>query len=291
MFEGSCVALVTPMTPSGEIDENTLIDLVEWHISAGTNAIVAVGTTGEASTLSDDEQHRVIDLVVKTAKQRIPVFAGTGTNATTTTVAKTQAAKALGVDGCLIVTPYYNRPTQEGLIQHYRQVATMVNIPIVLYNVPTRTACDLKPTTVAQLSEISNIVGIKEATGDISRLAAMKATCRNNFAFYSGDDATAMDFILAGGQGVISVTANVVPGLMRAMCQYALEHDKEHAKMLNDVLHPLHQMMMIEPNPIPVKWALQYLGKIASGIRLPLLNLSEEHQNKMIEVLQIAKRH
>lgn len=291
MFEGSCVALVTPMLPSGEIDENTLIDLVEWHISAGTNAIVAVGTTGEAPTLSDDEQYRVIDLVVKTAKRRIPILAGTGTNATHTTVAKTQAATALGVDGCLIVTPYYNRPTQEGLVQHYRQVATMVNIPIVLYNVPSRTACDLKPTTVAQLSEIPNIIGIKEATGDLSRVAVLKATCRNNFALYTGDDTTALDFMFAGGQGVISITANVVPGLMRAMCQYALEHDKDRAKMLNDVLHPLHQMMMIEPNPIPVKWALQYLGKIAGGIRLPLTGLSEEHQNKMVEVLQIAKRH
>lgn len=291
MFEGSCVALVTPMTSNGEVDENTLIDLVDWHISEGTQAIVAVGSTGESATLSAEEQVRVISFVVKAAKGRIPILAGTGTSSTAATYAKTQAAKELGVDGCLIVTPYFNRPTQEGLIQHYRQVATMVDIPIVLYNVPSRTACDLQPTTVAELSEIPNIIGIKDATGDIGRLAIMKANCRDNFAFYSGDDPTALDFMIAGGKGVISITANVVPQLMRTMCQYALERNHEHAKMLNDVLQPLHHLMIIEANPIPVKWALYYLGKIANGIRLPLTTLSLEHQDKMIEALHIAKRH
>lgn len=291
MFEGSCVALVTPMTVSGEVDERALVELVEWHISEGTQAIVAVGTTGESATLTEKEQLRILSLVVKTVKERIPVIAGTGTNATATTCSKTQAAKDLGADACLIVTPYYNRPTQEGLMAHYRQVATMVEMPIILYNVPSRTACDLQPATVAQLSELPNIIGIKEATGDLSRVTTLKTTCPQNFYLYSGDDATAKDFILAGGKGVISVSANVVPKLMQAMCHYALEQDSQHAEQLDEVLRPLHQMMMIEPNPIPVKWALQYLGKIASGIRLPLTDLSAEHQQSMIDALQIAKRH
>lgn len=291
MFEGSCVALVTPMTVHGEIDSNALSNLVEWHISEGTDAIVVVGTTGEAATLSIEEQQQVISLVLKVAKRQIPIFAGTGTNATASTCARTQAAQALGVDGCLIVTPYYNRPTQEGLIQHYRQVAMTTTVPIVLYNVPSRTGCDLKPETVGILSEIPHIVGIKEATGDMERLAMLKASCRDNFALYSGDDATALDFILAGGKGVISVTANVAPRLMQTLCRYAREQQHTHANILNDALRPLHHMMMIEPNPIPVKWALQYLGKIAHGIRLPLTPLSIEYQDRMIAALQITKRH
>lgn len=291
MFEGSCVALVTPMTANGEVDEKALVDLVEWHIAEGTQAIVVVGTTGESPTLSEKEQMRIIALVVKTVQKRIPVIAGTGTNATTSTFAKTEAATTLGVDACLIVTPYYNRPTQEGLMQHYRQVATMVDIPIILYNVPSRTACDLKPMTVAHLSEIPNIIGIKEATGDVSRVSTLKATCCDNFALYSGDDATAQDFMLAGGHGVISVAANIVPKLMQTMCRYAIEQNSKHANMLDEIMRPLYQMMAVEPNPIPVKWALQYLGKIAQGIRLPLTPLSTQHQEKLIEALQIAKRH
>lgn len=288
MFKGSCVALVTPMKSQDTVDENALIDLVEWHIQQGTQAIVVAGTTGESATLTPEEQHRVISLVYKTAKKRIPIIAGTGTNSTATTISHTLAAQEIGVDACLVVTPYYNRPTQTGLIQHYSAVAEAVDVPIILYNVPTRTACDMQPETVAVLSEISNIIGIKEATGNLQRLAALKEKCKPGFKFYSGDDPTALEFMRLGGLGVISITANVVPDLMQRMCHLAITKALDDAKIVDDKLQPLHQMLIVEPNPIPVKWALHQTGKIANEIRLPLTQLSIEHHDKMKQALQIA---
>lgn len=288
MFAGSCVALVTPMTATGEIDEMTFTRLIEWHIAQGTAAIVVAGTTGESATLSTKEQQHLISLAVRTARKRIPIIAGTGTNATASTIAHTQTAQELGADGCLIVTPYYNRPTQQGLIQHYSAVADTVNIPILLYNVPTRTGCDLLPETAAVLSEIPHIVGIKEATGNLSRLRALQEKCQPGFLFYSGDDPTAYEFMRQGGQGVISITANVVPALMTKMCRFALAKDDERASPLDKTLSLLHKMLIIEPNPIPVKWALHYLGKIPGGLRLPLTTLSAEHHEKVKKALQFA---
>lgn len=288
MFEGSCVALVTPMTLEGEIDETTLVNLVEWHIKEGTQAIVVSGTTGESATLTPQEQQRIIKLVYKTARKRIPIIAGTGTNATASTISRTQAAKEIGVDACLIVTPYYNRPTQDGLIAHYTAVANSVNIPILLYNVPTRTACDMQPETVASLSKIPNVVGIKEATGNLQRLQALQELCENGFLMYSGDDPSAFEFILQGGKGVISITANVVPHAMHKMCQFALKQQKEKGKALDSTLQNLHRMLIVEPNPIPVKWAMNYLGKMTGGIRLPLTPLSIQHHDKMKQALQVA---
>ncbi len=288
MFKGSCVALVTPMTSTGEIDKKAIISLVEWHIQEGTDAIVVAGTTGESETLTPTEHHEVISLVHKTVNKRLPVIAGTGTNATASTINLTKAAQEIGVDACLIVTPYYNRPTQHGLIEHYRAIARAASIPILLYNNPTRTACDLKPQTVAALSEISNIVGIKEASGNIDRLVALTEQCKNGFKFYSGDDATALEFIRKGGHGDISITANVAPKLMHQMCHFALTNDFEKAQTLDTRLQPLHRMLVAEANPIPVKWALYYLKKIDSGIRLPLTTFSMEYHDKMKQALQTA---
>lgn len=288
MFNGSCVALVTPMTPTGDIDESALVELVEWHIKEGTAGIVACGTTGEAATLTPSEQLRVISLVQQVAKKRIPIIAGTGTNATASTIARTQAAKDIGVDACLIVTPYYNRPTQLGLVRHYTEVAKAVNLPILMYNVPSRTSCDMLPETAATLSEIPNIVGLKEATGNMQRLQALQEQCKQGFVFYSGDDPTAYEFIRRGGNGVISITANVAPKLMQKMCLLALAKDELKASALDGTLQALHRTLLIEPNPIPVKWALQHLGKIVDGIRLPLTPLSAEHHDKLKQALQMV---
>lgn len=288
MFEGSCVALVTPMTATGEIDEKVLENLVEWHIQEGTQAIVVAGTTGESATLTPAEHHHLTALVCKIAGKRISIIAGTGTNATASTISLTQAAKELGVDGCLIVTPYYNRPTQLGLIEHYRAIAKAVSVPILLYNVPTRTACDLLPETVATLSHVPNIVGIKEATGNLQRLLSLIEKCKNGFKFYSGDDPTALEFMRFGGHGVISITTNVVPALMQRMCRYALAKEYDKAQILDNTMMQLHQMMIVEANPIPVKWALNNLGKIENGIRLPLTPLSLAHHDKMKQALQTA---
>ncbi len=287
MFKGSCVALITPMTPTGEIDENALNSLVEWHIQEGTDAIVACGTTGESATLSPTEHHQVIKSVLKVAKNRLPVIAGTGTNATASTIELTKKAKELGADACLVVTPYYNRPTQEGLIAHYKAVAK-VNIPIILYNVPTRTACDMQPATVGELSKVQNIIGIKEATGNLERLKELQQLCRADFKFYSGDDPTCLAFILQGGHGVISITSNAAPKAMHEMCSLALRGDKEKATELDKRLQPLHHMMIAQPNPIPVKWAMHQLGKSQEGIRLPLTALSLEHHDKMMQALKTA---
>jgi len=288
MFAGSCVALVTPMTAQGSLDERGLIDLVNWHIEAGTAAIVIAGSTGEGATLTANEHQQALALVIKTANKRIPVIAGTGTNSTQTTIEKTQQAQALGADACLIVTPYYNKPTQHGLLAHFSAVAQAVNLPILLYNVPSRTGCDMSNDTVATLSKIPNIVGVKEATGDLTRLQALQAKCRQGFHFYSGDDPTALDFIQQGGHGVISITANVAPNQMQKMCHFALTRQHDKALSMDKTLQNLHRLMMVESNPIPVKWALHYLGKIENAIRLPLTPLSLEHHDKIKNALQSA---
>lgn len=285
MFKGSCVALVTPMHEDGRIDFTALEALINWHIQEGTAAIVACGTTGESVTLSHEEQQKVIQKTLEVVKGRIPVIAGTGTNATQKVIELCREAKGLGVSGCLVVTPYYNKPTQEGLYRHYAAIAEAVDIPILLYNVPGRTAVDLLPDTVVKLSKIKNIVGIKEATGDIGRLKELRERCRKDFLFYSGDDATAMEFMLEGGDGVISVTSNVVPGIMQKMCEAAIAKQAAKAKGINEALALVHKRLMIESNPIPVKWALNAMGRIAKGIRLPLTPLSEIHIPSVREAL------
>lgn len=288
MFSGSMVALVTPMRADGSIDSDSLHNLIEFHIESGTDAIVAVGTTGESATLTVAEHCDVIAQVVDKVKGRIPVIAGTGANSTAEAIELTQHAKDKGVDAVLLVTPYYNRPTQEGLYLHYKAIAEAVDIPQILYNVPSRTACDLLPETVARLADIPNIVGIKEATGDISRVEQIKALCGDNMELYTGEDANTVDFILAGGQGVISVTANVAPMAMHKMCEAALADNAVLARQINNDLALLHKTLFAEANPIPVKWALWEMGLIPAGIRLPMTVLSERYHQPVREALMAA---
>ncbi len=276
MFRGSMVALVTPMKEDGSLDEHSLRGLVEWHVEQGTDAIVAVGTTGESATLDEDEHCGVIRQVIEFAAGRVPVIAGTGANSTTEAITLTRCAKESGADACLLVTPYYNKPTQEGLYRHHKAVAEAVDIPQILYNVPGRTACDMLPETVSRLAEIDNIVGIKEATGEISRVAAIRSGCGDEFAIISGDDATARELMYAGGQGVISVTANLAPNAMHRMCKAALAGDRQTADEIDRTLAGLHRDLFLEANPIPVKWALAEMGRIGVGIRLPLTWFSED---------------
>jgi 4-hydroxy-tetrahydrodipicolinate synthase len=265
-------------------------DLVEWHVQEGTAAIVVMGTTGESATMTSDEQQMMIRLVKDIVNKRIPVIAGTGTNSTASTIQKTQMAKELGADACLVVVPYYNRPKQDGLLAHYGELAKQVDLPILLYNVPSRTACDMQPETVAALSKINNIVGIKDATGNLERLELMKSLCDKDFIFYSGDDPTACEFMLRGGKGVISITSNVVPGLMQQMCLLAIKGDKAAAEALDKRMQALHKMLIVEPNPIPVKWAMQHLQKIPSGIRLPLTPFSEKYYEQMVQAIEQAQQ-
>lgn len=288
MFRGSMVALVTPMTDDGAIDEKALDSLLEFHIVNGTDAIVAVGTTGESATLDEEEHCYVIRHVVKTVAGRIPVIAGTGSNSTTEAIELTRCAKEAGADACLLVTPYYNKPTQEGLYLHHKAIAEAVDIPQILYNVPGRTAVDMLPETVVRLSKIPNIIGIKEATGDIQRVRDILESVSGEFDIYSGDDATGMDFMLGGGHGVISVTTNVAPKAMHDMCVAALAGDKETASTINNTLMALHQDLFLEANPIPVKWALYDMGMIGTGIRLPLTVLSETHHGTIRAALKQA---
>jgi 4-hydroxy-tetrahydrodipicolinate synthase len=287
MITGSIVALVTPMIPDSlEVDWDALERLVEWHIEQGTHALVAVGTTGESATLSVEEHSRVIKKTVDIVRGRIPVIAGTGANCTREAIELTTAAKNAGADACLLVTPYYNKPTQEGLYQHYKAVAEAVDIDQILYNVPGRTACDMLPETVIRLSEISNIVGIKEATGDLDRAAWLIENSPRDFAIYSGDDHSARELMLMGGHGDISVTANVAPKMMAQMCEAALNNDTEQAQALDQQLLAIHDSMFIESNPIPVKWAVSQQGLIQEAIRLPLTQLSAPNQVKVIQALK-----
>ncbi len=274
MIAGSMVALVTPMDAQGGLDWASLAKLVDFHLQEGTNAIVAVGTTGESATLDVAEHVEVIRRVVDQVNGRIPVIAGTGGNSTRESVELTAAAKQAGADACLLVTPYYNKPTQEGLYLHFRHIADSVAIPQILYNVPGRTACDMLPETVERLSKIGNIIGIKEATGDLQRGKEVLDLVSKEFLVYSGDDATAAELILMGGKGNISVTANVAPRAVSDLCAAAMRGDAVAAREINDRLMPLHKTLFIESNPIPVKWALHEMGLIPEGIRLPLTWLS-----------------
>ena len=285
---GSIVALVTPMTDSCAVDWDALASLIEWHIEEGTDAVVPVGTTGEAATLTRDEHLRVIAETVRQVKGRIPVIAGTGSNSTSEAADYSREAEKAGADACLLVTPYYNRPTQEGLYQHFSRIAGQVGIPLILYNVPARTACDLLPETVARLAEQHNLLGIKEATGDVDRARQVRALCGDAMQVYSGDDETALDLMLAGASGTVSVTANVVPAAMHQMAALAVSGQAEAARALNACLLPLHTRLFLESNPIPVKWALHRMGRIGAGIRLPLTQLSEAYHEPVLEALRLA---
>ncbi len=288
MFRGSMVALVTPMHSDGSVDFDSLSQLLEFHIENGTNAIVSMGTTGESATLDEKEHCNVIRRTVEMANERIPIIAGTGANSTTEAIILTRCAMQAGADACLLVTPYYNKPTQEGLYLHHKLIAETVPIPQILYNVPGRTACDMLPETVARLSKISNIIGIKEATGDLSRLIQIRELCGENFDVFSGDDATGTEFMLQGGDGVISVTNNIAPKAMSDMCIAALAGEREKALELNQPLTGLHNDLFVEANPIPVKWALTEMGKIPAGIRLPLTVLSEQYHETLRNAMRQA---
>ncbi|MEJ2387333.1 MAG: 4-hydroxy-tetrahydrodipicolinate synthase [Chromatiaceae bacterium] len=288
MFRGSLVALITPMHEDGRIDEDGLRHLVDFHVQAGTAAIVAVGTTGESATLDEDEHCAVIRRAVELAGGRVPVIAGTGANSTTEAIALTRCAQQAGAAAALLVTPYYNKPTQEGLFLHHKAVAESVDIPQILYNVPGRTACDMLPETVGRLARLPNIVGIKEATGDLDRVPRLRELCGEGFDLYSGDDATACEFVLQGGQGVVSVTANVAPSLMHEMCQAALAGDREVAIAVNARLDGLHHKLFVQSNPIPVKWAVAEMGLAGRGIRLPLTWLTADLQPQVRAAMERA---
>lgn len=291
-LSGSIVALVTPMQAGVQaetaLDWSALERLVEFHIDQGTDGIVAVGTTGESATLNEEEHLAAVRRVVELVKGRVPVIAGTGANSTHEAIRLTRHAKSAGVDACLLVTPYYNKPTQEGLYLHHKAVAEAVDIPQILYNVPSRTACDMQPATVARLATVPNIVGIKEATGDLTRLSAIAELCGKDFLMFSGDDATACDFMLKGGHGVISVTANVAPKLMHDLCVLAAGGDAAGAHAIDEKLQPLHRDLFVEANPIPVKWAVERMGLMDAGIRLPLTWLSADRQPLVREAMRHA---
>ena len=288
MFHGSMVALVTPMNDSGELDFEALKRLVDFHVENGTDAIVSVGTTGESPTLNETEHCEVIRKTVDFAAGRVPVIAGTGSNSTREAIDLTRCAMHAGADACLLVTPYYNKPTQEGLYQHFKAIAEAVAIPQILYNVPGRTVCDLLPETVERLSKIGNIVGIKEATGDLKRAAEIIARCGDSLDLYGGDDETARELMLLGGKGVISVTSNVAPKAMHEMCAAAIAGDRARAEELDAPLLGLHQNLFLEANPIPVKWAVAKMGLMAAGIRLPLTVLSAQYQAPLQKAMQQA---
>ena len=292
-LQGSFVALVTPMCSDGSLDYESLESLIEWHIQSGTNGIVTVGTTGESATVSVEEHLQIIDKTIQFVDGRIPVIAGTGANSTQEALELTQTAESLGADFALIVTPYYNKPNQEGLYQHYMKIADSVEIPQILYNVPSRTACDLRPETVARLSHHPNIVAIKEAVDDFSRLDELmsireRLNDQKHFAVLSGDDPTFCDFMSHGGDGVISVAANILPSQIAKICSLNLDGYHEDAKELNDTYQNIFELLFVESNPTPVKWALEQMTKIYSGIRLPLVPLDTQYhdaiKNEMIKL-------
>jgi len=285
MLEGSIVAIVTPFK-GGKVNEKALSELVEWHISSGTNAIVPCGTTGESATLEYEEHYRVIEIVIKTVNKRIPVIAGTGANATDETIMITKKAKKLGADAALLVAPYYNKPTQEGLYRHYKSVAGAVDIPIVLYNVPGRTVVNILPSTVARLLEMKNIVAIKEATGDMKQVSEVIRLCGDRLTVLSGDDFTTFPLLALGGKGVISVTANIAPREVSEMCRLWKEKKYEKARTLHYKLEPLNYAMFIETNPIPVKTAVAMMGKIREEFRLPLCEMSETNREKLKKTIK-----
>ncbi len=289
MLTGSLVAIVTPMFEDGRLDLDALKKLIDFHVDAGTDGIVIVGTTGESPTVDVDEHCLLIKTTIEHVAKRVPVIAGTGANSTAEAIELTAKAKSLGADACLLVAPYYNKPSQEGLYQHFKAVAEAVDIPQILYNVPGRTGCDLSNETVLRLAQIPNIVGIKDATGGIERGTDLLLRVPADFAVYSGDDATSLALMLLGGKGVISVTANVAPKLMHEMCEQALKGNLAAAKAANAKLFALHQKLFVEANPIPVKWVLQQMGLIGTGIRLPLVNLSSQYHEVLRNAMQQAE--
>jgi 4-hydroxy-tetrahydrodipicolinate synthase len=288
MFRGSLVALVTPMTESGDVDFVAFGRLLDWHAREGSDGVIICGTTGESPTVTAAEAVELLQIAVQRIGGRMPVIAGTGGNSTTEAVERTRAACELGVDGVLVVTPYYNKPPQEGLYRHFSLVADAASVPLLLYNVPSRTACDLLPETVERLSGHPQIIGIKDATGSLERGAEILARCGDDFLLLSGDDATCRELVGAGAQGVITVTGNVAPALMHAMIEAALAGDHESARELDERLAGLHTALFVDSNPIPVKWALGRLGLIGTGIRLPLVALADTHQETVIAAMRRA---
>lgn len=286
MISGSIVALITPMHDDGAVDWESLDALLDLHLASGTGAIVAVGTTGESATLSVTEHCDVIARTVNKIAGAIPVIAGTGANSTSEAVELTAAAQRVGADACLLVTPYYNKPTQDGLYQHHKRIAEAVAIPQILYNVPGRTGVDMLPATVARLADIENIIGIKEATGDLQRGREVLDLCDDRFAVYSGDDATATELMLMGARGNISVTANVAPALLAEVCALAIAGDSEQARALDAQLQPLHEVLFLESNPIPVKWAVAQQGRCGRHLRLPMTELAAQYQPQVLAALQ-----
>ena len=289
MFQGSIVALVTPMNSDGSIDIGNFKNLLDFHIKNKTDGVVVLGTTGECPTIDFDEHTFLVKEAVSHIKGRIPVIAGTGANSTKEAIFLTQSAKEAGADACLLVTPYYNKPNQQGLLEHYKAINNAVNIPQILYNVPSRTGCDLENETVVLLSQLSNIIGIKDATGELDRIGFLKDKVKNDFMFISGDDLSFVEYMERGGCGVISVTANVIPDLMHNICHSILNGDIEKSKTINNKLSSLHDAMFIDSNPMPVKWLLNYLGLIREGIRLPLVELDKKHQTNLIEAFESTK--
>ncbi|MFY2509314.1 4-hydroxy-tetrahydrodipicolinate synthase [Vibrio pectenicida] len=290
MFSGSIVALITPFTHDGEVDFASLKKLVDFHVESGSNGIVAVGTTGESATLTVEEHVKVVTKAVEFADGRIPVIAGTGANATHESVTFSRLLNNSGVSGCLSVTPYYNKPTQEGLYQHYKAIAEESDVPQILYNVPGRTAVDLLPETVARLAEIDNIVALKDATGDLSRIDIHRELCGKDFILLSGDDSSGLDFVRRGGQGVISVTNNIAAADMANMMKLALEGNFDEAEAINQRLMLLHKNLFVESSPIPVKWAAHKMGLIECGdLRLPLTELSESARPMVVKAMTDAR--
>ena len=289
MFQGSIVALVTPMNKDGSLDIKSFNNLLDFHVQNKSDGVVVVGTSGEAPTIDFDEHISLINKAVKFIRGRIPVIAGTGANSTKEAIFLTQEAKNAGVDGCLLVTPYYNKPSQKGLYEHYKAINDAVDIPQVLYNVPARTSCDLENDTVIKLSHLPNIVGIKDATGDLTRIENLKNKVADNFIFISGDDITFLDYLKKGGKAVISVTANVRPLMMHEICNLVKENKIEDAEKLNQKLELLHKAMFIESNPIPVKWMLTKMGLIQQYIRLPLVELDPNNAKILNEGYELSE--
>ena len=289
MFHGSIVALVTPMNPDGSIDFASYLKLLEFHINNNSDGVVIVGTTGEAPTIDFDEHVSLIREAVNFVDGKIPVIAGTGANSTKEAIFLTEQAKKIGADATLLVTPYYNKPNQKGLYEHYKAVNDAVDIPQILYNVPSRTGCDLSDETIIKLSGLENIVGVKDATGDLNRIEAIKNGVDKEFALISGDDLSFVDYLKKGGNAVISVTANLVPKQMHHICEQIQKNNYCEADALNQKLQALHEMMFIEPNPIPVKWALSYLGMINGKLRLPMVELDKIYKASLTKLLNTIK--
>jgi|TARA_B110000261_G_C13003489_1_gene325203 4-hydroxy-tetrahydrodipicolinate synthase len=289
MFQGCIVALVTPMNSDGSVDVRNFRNLLDFHVDNKTDGIVILGTTGECPTIDFDEHTFLVKEAVSHISGKIPIIAGTGANSTKEAIYLTQSAKEVGADACLLVTPYYNKPNQNGLFEHYKAINDAVDIPQILYNVPSRTGCDLKNETVISLSQLSNIIGIKDATGELERINFLKNKVEENFIFISGDDLSFLEYMKRGGQGVISVTANITPDLMHTICSHILKEDVEKAENINEKLRSLHKAMFIDSNPIPVKWLLNHLGLIKQGIRLPLVELDKKYHSVMIEAYEAIK--